>query len=129
MCFSPNGRFLLAACLDGRLRLYDALSAQCVRTFAGHACTRLATAPAFLRVTGGSGAPPQQRVACGGEDGRTLVWEVNGAREVAALPTPTGAAVLCVDAHPTADVLLTAGTEAAGVARLWVRREGGGADS
>lgn len=80
--FTPNGKFLLAATLDGIIRLWSIVAtgakASVVKTYAGHHSAKYCT-PARLHVTGGE----QVFIVSGSEDGALFVWNSN-TRQVAA---------------------------------------------
>ena len=73
--FSPNEQFVLAATLNGRLRLWDYAQDTCVRTFTGHKNNRFCVTPTFVQVAKQQ-HQLQSLVACGSEDGRLVLWDV-----------------------------------------------------
>ena len=114
--FSPNGKFLLCATLDGKLRLWDAVASKCVKSFFGHKNHRLCAAPVFS--VGG----PRQEVAVGSEDGNVHVWDVQTRAPVHVIQrTHEGSAVLALDSCASRDLLATGGTGGTCAVKVWAR--------
>ena len=68
MAFSPDGRFCLSGSSDKTLRLWDASTGQCVRTFEGH--TEHVTSVAF--------SPDGRFCLSGSDDQATLrLWDAS----------------------------------------------------
>ncbi|GAB7360975.1 hypothetical protein MBLNU230_g0958t1 [Neophaeotheca triangularis] len=85
--FSPNGKFVLACTLDSCVRLWNYVDGRCLKTYQGHKNQTYSISTSF----GSYGAEvavneevdkddePQQWAfaACGSEDGKTVLWDVN----------------------------------------------------
>ena len=151
MRFSPNGRYVLAGSLDGRLRLWDYLQGRPLKTYSGHANLSLCCASAFhapacavesaaaaaaagdgggdaLMASAGSSsaeaAPaPAPRIVAGAEDGRVHLWGVNSRAELGAFAAAAAAGepILGLDSHPLEDALVTGAGGDGGAAACAVR--------
>lgn len=129
--FSPNNRYLLVSTLDGRIRLWDYLTSRSVKTFTGHTNTKYACTSAFsitsTRPVCVSGSD-NGTVHVWDVSSRDMVAALNAAAPSTTSGSPVppspvpgtmevdvpgtvmqGSAadepVLCVDAHPTEDVI------------------------
>jgi eukaryotic-like serine/threonine-protein kinase len=72
VAFSPDGKFVLAGCRDGSLRLWDTESGTEVRRFEGH--TQVIWSVAFSR--------DGRRILSGGGDSTVRLWEVDTGKEL-----------------------------------------------
>jgi WD40 repeat protein len=98
--FSPNGRFILASSLDGRLRLWDYLLGKPLKTYSGHENQSVCCAATFLPPVGS-----QASIASGGEDGCVTVWDVSKKEKLSQWQAhEEGASVLGIDAHHSSEV-------------------------
>ena len=81
--FSPNGKYVLAATLDSSLRLWNYVEGQCVKTYQGHKNEKYSIGVCFGTYTATTEARRDEQqmqwafAACGGEDGSTVLWDVN----------------------------------------------------
>ena len=57
-------------------------------------------------------------VACGDEEGRTVIWDVSSKEVMQVLPSHQGA-VLGVDVSPSSDAMVTSGLD--GTIKVWRR--------
>jgi COMPASS component SWD3 len=118
--FSPGGKHILTASLDGKLRLWDYVASKRLRTYEGHANHLIAASAGFV-VTGG-----RQAVICGSEDGQPFLWDVRSRQVMQALPAQGQGPVIALDAHPTADALVTAtGADGPATVTVWSDPSGG----
>lgn len=95
--FTPNGKFLLAATLDGIIRLWSIVAngtkASVVKTYAGHRSSKYCT-PARLHITGGE---QQVFIVSGSEDGVLFVWNSNTKQIVAQTDCWAGTPIIGCD--------------------------------
>ncbi|KAK8145367.1 WD domain protein [Beauveria asiatica] len=70
VCFSPNGRFVLAFNLDNCLRLWDYVAGSVKKTYQGHANAKYAVGGCFGVLDGAA------FVASASEDGGIVLWDV-----------------------------------------------------
>ncbi|KAF4124076.1 COMPASS component SWD3 [Geosmithia morbida] len=82
VCFSPNGRFVLASNLDNCIRLWDYVSGTVKKTYQGHRNEKFAVGGCFGVLGGGGGdGDGNAFVASASEDGSVVLWDV-GTKEV-----------------------------------------------
>ena len=108
MCFSPNGRWLASASLDGRVGLWDV-----------HARRQFALLPGHLGYAWGAAfSPDGRRLATGGTGTNDAVklWDLATQRELLALPAE-GDFFLQVAFSPDGATLMA--TSFMGEAHLW----------
>jgi WD40 repeat protein len=79
VAFSPDGRRIASASLDGTVKVWDVATGQETRTLTGH--TRVVGSVAF--------SPVGRRLASAGEDGTVRLWDTDTWREVSVLPGHT----------------------------------------
>lgn len=70
VCFSPNGRFVLASNLDNCIRLWDYVSGSVKKTYQGHRNEKFAVGGCFGVLDG------EPFVASASEDGGIVLWDV-----------------------------------------------------
>lgn len=92
--FSQNGKYLLLSSLDDVIRLWSLATGKCVKSYVGHANRKYCTGPSFLNLpkkpesitapTNGSTEIPslEVHVLMGSEDGRLIIWNLNGRNTV-----------------------------------------------
>ena len=113
--WAPNGRYILAAALDSAVRLWDPVGSRRMRTLRGHSNSRFCASTVFLAGEGrssGSGFKRRHLVACGGEEGKVTLWDLESKAVVQEL-SGHGELVLALDAHPFRDVLVSGGSSMA----------------
>lgn len=82
VCFSPNGRFVLAFTLDNCIRLWDYVAGSVKKTYQGHRNERFAVGGCFgTRPRRGGGGGEDAFIASASEDGAVVLWDVKS-REV-----------------------------------------------
>ena len=125
--FSPNGKYVLATTLDSAVRLWSYVEGRCVKTYQGHKNQRYSVNACFgtyeaqgreERAAGEGGQQIWAFVACGDEEGRTVIWDVSSKDVLQILPSHEGA-VLGVDASPSSDAIATCGLD--GTIKVWWR--------
>lgn len=121
--FSPNGKYVLAWTLDSCIRLWNYIEGKgrCVKTYQGHINKKYSIGGAFGVY--GTRDYPYAFVASGSEDGSVVLWDVSSKNVMQRLEGHEGA-VLGVDAHPTQQVIVSAGLDR--TIRLWRVEEGNG---
>lgn len=70
VCFSPNGRFVLAFNLDNCIRLWDYVSGSVKKTYQGHRNEKFSIGGCFAILNG------EAFVASASEDGDVILWDV-----------------------------------------------------
>ena len=133
--FSPNSRYVLAATLDGRLRLWDFLLGKPLKTYSGHAnlalcCAATFSAPTCAVEADGGDAPsaaaaaaaPAPLIVAGAEDGRVHLWDINSRAQVGAFAAAgSDEPILGLDCHPHAQAIATgAGGAQSTAVSLWL---------
>lgn len=82
VCFSPNGRFVLAFTLDNCVRLWDYVAGSVKKTYQGHRNEGFAVGGCFgKRPRRGGGGGEDAFIASASEDGAIVLWDVKS-REV-----------------------------------------------
>lgn len=92
VCFSPNGRFVLAFSLDSCIRLWDYVAGTVKKTYQGHRNDRFAVGGCFA-VLGG-----EPLVASASEDGDIVLWDVKTKAVLQRVPGHQGVC-FWVDVH------------------------------
>lgn len=70
VCFSPNGRFVLAFNLDNCIRLWDYVVGSVKKTYQGHRNEKFAIGGCFAVLDG------EPFIASASEDGGVVLWDV-----------------------------------------------------
>lgn len=138
--FSPNGKMVLAATLDSCVRLWDYVNGRCVKTYQGHqnigfsinttfgSYGALATEGEDVEDSGGEGDSahdePEAKqiwafVACGSEDGSTLLWDVSS-KEILQTLRGHQDVVLGVDVSTSNQDIVTCGLDK--TIKVWRRQ-------
>ncbi|KAJ0289320.1 hypothetical protein COL940_001516 [Colletotrichum noveboracense] len=126
VCFSPNGRFVLAFNLDNSIRLWDYVSGAVLKTYQGHANNKFAIGGCF-------GIVPDEGafIASASEDGEILLWDVVTKEVVQRMPAHRqdrdgkGSVCFWVDVH--GDNMVSAGQD--GSIRIFRRVVANGSDA
>jgi len=133
--FSPNGKFVLATTLDSAVRLWNYVEGRVVKTYQGHVNQKYSINACFgtYKARGVDNDDYEDDrdedgyrgemqtwafVACGDEEGRTVVWDVSTKEVLQILPGHQGA-VLGVDASPSSEAIATCGLD--GTVKVWWR--------
>jgi COMPASS component SWD3 len=116
VCFSPNGKYVLAWTHDSSIRLWEYISGRCVKTYQGHTNKQYSLAGAFGVYTGPGGIR-QALIASGSEDGGILLWDVSSKEILQKLDTGHQGPVLGVHTHPTEELLVSGGMD--GIVRMF----------
>ena len=128
--FSPNGKYVLAATLDSNLRLWNYVDGRVIKTYQGHKNEKFSVAACFGSYTADSQVahdeeagvgnnPSWAFVACGSEDGSTVLWDVSS-KEVLQVVQGHDDVVLGVDVSPTEEKMVTCGADK--TIRVWTRQ-------
>lgn len=118
--FSPNGRFLLVATLDSRVKMWSFRGCgpcACVKTLRGHRNCELCVSYAFCTHLP-SGA---QWVVGASEDGGVYIWDIQ-TKNVLSTLWGHDAAVLSVDVSPSSTAIASCSAYAGGAMKLWYYR-------
>lgn len=87
----------------------------CLKEYTGHVNTKFCLPSSFSTLH-----VPRQYIISGSEDGRIVFWDVVSKEAVASVSTPHHKeAVLCVAAHPTKTILVSASIDAPHDIVLW----------
>jgi WD40 repeat protein len=114
MAFSPDGRLLAGACIDGAVRLWDVASRTLIRTLAGH--RHMVYAVCF--------APDSARLASVDDYGVVMVWDVGQGDLAASLAEHHSSAVAWVAVSVDGKTVVTDGQHRDNAIRLWDRQTG-----
>lgn len=126
VCFSPNGRYVLAFNLDGCIRLWDYIThpSPVKKTYQGHANTRFSIGGCFGRLTEGEGGGGDEHgeddrdrdrdrspfVAVASEDGDVVLYDVESKAILQRIHAhDAGTVCFWVDVH--GDTMVTAGQD------------------
>ncbi|KAF2156872.1 WD40 repeat-like protein [Myriangium duriaei CBS 260.36] len=122
--FSPNGKFVLAATLDSTVRLWSYVEGRVLKTYAGHRNGRYSVNVCFGTYGVEAGVEGEVNkwafVACGDEDGKVVLWDVNSKEVLQTIEAHDGP-VMGVDTSPDSEVLATCGLD--GTIKLWKLRK------
>ena len=119
--FTPSSNQLLCSSLDSTVRIWDIYNSKIVKTYTGHANTKLpltAQLASFDPSTSQRVTTDSASVVCGSEDGRVVVWHVQS-KQVVCHWQPHKDAVVAVAVHPTANLVATASVEPENTVKLW----------
>lgn len=114
VCFSPNGKYVLAWTLDGSIRLWDYVSGLCKKTYQGHENKKYSLGGAF-GVYGNDAF-----VVSGSEDGSIIFWDVKSKNILQRLDAHDGV-VLWVDTHPSLPIIASGGLDTK--VQVWVNED------
>lgn len=104
VCFSPNGRYILAWTLDSCIRLWDYVLGTCLRTYQGHENKKYSLGGTF----GVSGK--ESFIVSGSEDGNIVLWDVKTKAVVQRLLAHDD--VVCwVDTFPETNMIASGGMD------------------
>lgn len=128
--FSPNGKFVLAATLDSCVRLWNYVEGRVVKTYQGHENEKFSIHACFGTYSADSKSHQEDRaesdeastwayVACGSEDGSTVLWDVSS-KEILQVVKGHDGVVLGVDLNLHDETLATCGVDK--TIRLWRRQ-------
>lgn len=110
VCFSPNGRFVLAFNLDNSIRLWDYVSGSVKKTYQGHTNKGFSIGGCFGILTDtddgsgeedteSAGAQRQAFVASASEDGDIVMWDVRSKAVVQRIKGAHKGVCFWVDVH------------------------------
>lgn len=102
VCFSPNGRFVLASNLDNCIRLWDYVSGSVKKTYQGHRNEKFAVGGCFGVLDG------EAFIASASEDGGIVLWDVKSKEIIQRIEGHKGVC-FWVDVH--GDTMVSAGQE------------------
>lgn len=102
VCFSPNGRFVLAFNLDNCIRLWDYVSGSVKKTYQGHRNEKFAIGGCFGVLNG------EAFIASASEDGDVILWDVKSKKVLQRVQGHTGVC-FWVDVH--GETMATAGQD------------------
>ncbi|WPH00565.1 Hypothetical protein R9X50_00339500 [Acrodontium crateriforme] len=127
--FSPNGKFILAATLDSTVRLWNYVEGRVVKTYQGHKNQGFSISSSFGTYTAdtspdeeddNSDPPPKWAfVACGSEDGKTVLWDLNSKEILQTIDSHEGV-VLGVDVGMDDQTMITCGVDK--TVKVWKRQ-------
>lgn len=100
VCFSPNGRFVLASSLDSCIRLWDYVSGTVKKTYQGHRNEKFAVGGCF-GVLGQQGQDDGATafVASASEDGGIVLWDVGSKQILQRLDGQHDGVCFWIDVH------------------------------
>ena len=110
VCFSPNGRFVLAFSLDNSIRLWDYVSGSVKKTYQGHTNKEFSIGGCFGVLTdaddgiGGEdadqdGGGRQAFIASASEDGDIVMWDVESKQVIQRIEGAHKGVCFSVDVH------------------------------
>ncbi len=116
VCFSPNGRFVLAFNLDNCIRLWDYVSGSVKKTYQGHRNSSFSIGGSFGWLTTNpqhdrdDGREESQAfIASASEDGDIVMWDVTSKQIVQRISKAHEGVCFWVDIH--GDTLVSAGRD------------------
>ncbi|CAD7699969.1 unnamed protein product [Ostreobium quekettii] len=123
--FTPNGRYLLVATLNGQMALRNCEDNKIKKVYRGYQNQMYCLVPAISCTKGRLGG---RWLVTGSEDNGICVWEINkrelcqkieGRSSPSALGSGHCDVPLCVDAHPTQTMIASGAGEKDSSIRLW----------
>jgi COMPASS component SWD3 len=102
VCFSPNGRFILAFNLDNCIRLWDYIAGSVKKTYQGHVNEKYAVGGCFAVLEG------QPFIVSASEDGGIVLWNVQSKDIIQRIEGHKGVC-FWVDVH--GDTMVSAGQD------------------
>lgn len=102
VCFSPNGRFVLAFNLDNCIRLWDYVSGSVKKTYQGHRNEKFAVGGCFAVLN------EEAFIASASEDGNIVLWDVKSKEMIQQVAGHKGVC-FWVDIH--GDTMVSAGQD------------------
>jgi COMPASS component SWD3 len=93
VCFSPNGRFVLAFNLDNCIRLWDYVAGTVKKTYQGHRNEKFAIGGCFGILD------DEPFIASASEDGDVVLWDVKNKDVLQRIPTGHRGVCFWVDVH------------------------------
>lgn len=120
VCFSPNGRFVLAFSLDNCIRLWDYVSGSVKKTYQGHKNSDYSIGGSFGVLEDRDPETnqiitSQAFVASASEDGSIVMWDVVSKAVVQCIPRAHQGVCFWVDIHE--DLMVSAGKDC--TIRVW----------
>ena len=114
VCFSPNGRFVLAFNLDNSIRLWDYVSGSVKKTYQGHKNSGFSIGGGFGVVSetdtsDGGGTRTQAFVVSASEEGDIVLWDVGTKEIVQRISGAHKGVCFWVDVH--GDTMVSAGQD------------------
>ncbi|EDW02496.1 WD repeat-containing protein 5 [Drosophila grimshawi] len=113
--FAPNGRYILAAHLNSRIKLWNFQKPKCVRIYEGHINVRYCITAQFS-VTAG------MWIVSGSEDNCLHIWSLQSKELVQKLPAHSQQ-IVCIDCHPTLSLIATGSMQHSENLRVWQSSE------
>lgn len=105
---SSDKNCILVSCLDGKLRLLDALNGKLLNEYSGHQNTSFSIQSCFSNSDG--------QILSGSEDGRVYIWDLLSNMVLKSFQAHSKA-TCSIAYHPSQDLLLTASYD--GTAKIW----------
>jgi COMPASS component SWD3 len=116
VCFSPNGRFVLAFNLDNCIRMWDYVAGSVKKTYQGHQNSGFSIGGSFGMLSDGDECDDEssQRrgeafVASASEDGDIVLWDVKSKEIVQRISNAHKGVCFWVDVH--GDIMVSAGQD------------------
>lgn len=112
VCFSPNGRFVLAFSLDNCIRLWDYVSGSVKKTYQGHKNSGFSIGGGFAMLgdeNSGCDSDSGAFVVSASEDGDIVLWDVKSKEVVQRITRAHKEVCFWVDVHR--DTMVSAGKD------------------
>lgn len=109
VCFSPNGRFVLAFSLDNCIRLWDYVSGSVKKTYQGHKNKGFSLGGSFGVLSDANGSRGGAFIASASEDGDIVLWDVKSKAVVQRIEQAHRDVCLWVDVN--GDTMVSAGKD------------------
>lgn len=110
--FSPNGKYVLTASFDSKLRLWDCERNRVVKTFTGHINSRYCIFATFVATNS------RPLIVCGSENNLVYVWDLQTEEILQRLEAHVDV-VLSVSSHPCEPLLASGALEKDKTIQLW----------